>query len=68
MDPKKIRLYAVITNAVLMKAALLIGAFFLGQWLDQQFHSSPLFMMVLLVAALVLGFWWILYIAKKNKL
>ena len=68
LDEKKFRTYAIVTNAVLTKAVLLVGAFYVGGALDRRFKTAPMFMMSGIVIALVVGFWWILYVTKKYRM
>ena len=65
IDPKTIRTMAILANAVIAKALLIIGGFFAGQWLDQRFGTSPLFMMLLVMAGLGLGIYWLTVVMKR---
>ncbi len=67
-DPKKIRIAAIMTNAVLMKVALILGGFYGGRALDVKYHSDPYFMTAGICLGLGIGLWWVLFTAKKYKL
>ena len=64
-DSHWFRVAAVLTNAVISLLILMTGAYYIGQWLDHQLGSAPYLMMGLLVAAMALGFAWIIILAKK---
>ena len=67
LDIKTMRYSAALSSAVLTKGLLIYGAFRLGGYLDSRWHTAPLFLMLLIVAAVAVGIWWILKVAERNK-
>lgn len=61
-----IRIYGKATSMAFFKATLLFFAFTLGQALDDSFGTYPLFIFLLTVLAMVVGFWYIYRVAIKN--
>jgi F0F1-type ATP synthase assembly protein I len=37
--------------------ACIVGGVFLGNWLDEQFHTFPILLLVFLIIGLVAAFW-----------
>lgn len=64
-DPKMMRMAAMIANAMLTKAIILIAAFFLGRWLDQRFGTDPWLMFLCVLVGLAVGIWWIILLTRK---
>lgn len=64
-DPKMMRMAAIIGNAMLTKAIILIAAFFLGRWLDNRFGTDPWLMFLCVALGLGLGIWWVIKLAQK---
>ena len=67
VDPKKIRMVALVTNAILVKVSLIAGGYFLGDWIDKLVGTSPLFMMIFILVGMGLGIWWIVIISQRMK-
>ena len=55
-------------NAVLAKATMIIMGYYLGNKLDKKFNTTPWIMLTLVCLAMGLGLWYLLHVAKKNKL
>ncbi len=68
IDPKFMRLASQLSSIVITKAFLLYGAFRLGTWLDQKFHTYPLCLFLLITAVASLGFFWIYKVIDKNRI
>lgn len=59
------RMAAMIANAMLTKAIILIGAFFLGRYLDQKLGTDPWLMFLCVSLGLGVGIWWIIILTRK---
>ncbi len=67
MRPTKSPLQAMaLYSAILSQlvGSVLIGLF-TGMWLDEQFGTAPLFLIMLLLAGLALGVWGMLQTVRK---
>lgn len=68
IDPKFMRLASQLSSIVITKAVLLYGAYRLGFWLDQKFHTYPLILFFLIVTVASLGFFWVFKVIDKNRI
>jgi len=68
IDPKYYRMGAVMINAVMTKAILIAGGYYLGTYLDEKWHTEPYMMISLIVLGITLGLWWIIFLANRFKL
>lgn len=50
------------------KAAMIAVGYYVGTKLDKKFETTPWIMLSLVVLAMAVGLWFILYVAKKYKL
>ncbi|MBI1861578.1 MAG: AtpZ/AtpI family protein [Deltaproteobacteria bacterium] len=66
LDPKYSRLMAVYSSAAMVKLVLFVGAFFGGNLLDKKLGTSPLFLLIFLMAAMGLGIWYIIALMKRR--
>jgi len=55
-------------NAVMTKAILIAGGYYLGTYLDEKWHTEPYMMISLIVLGITLGLWWIIFLANRFKL
>ena len=67
-NANKFRVAMMMGNAVLAKAAMIMMAYFFGTKLDNKFETTPWIMLALVCLAMGLGLWYLLHVAKKNKL
>jgi ATP synthase protein I len=44
----------------------ILGGFFLGNYLDEKFGTSPLFVLALILLGIISGFAWLYKTAKNN--
>lgn len=68
LDTRKLRVALMMGNAVMTKAIMIAAAWYFGSKLDKKWGTEPYCMMGLVVLAMIFGVWYILFIAKKNKL
>lgn len=68
LDPKWVRFASVMSAAVLVKGLLIFGGLWLGIYIDRKLGTSPIFMMLLVVAGTSLGLWWIFFVARRSKM
>jgi len=66
-DAKKARTAAMITNAVITKALLIAGGYYLGNALDSRFGTTPYLMISGITLGLSLGLWWLVMTLNKLK-
>jgi F0F1-type ATP synthase assembly protein I len=49
------------------KTILVAGAFLIGQWLDKKYSSQPLFTLVFVLAAIILGIVWLIHLVNSSQ-
>lgn len=65
-DKKKyLMLYGIILSRVISAVALIFLCIFGGKWLDDQFHSSPLFLVVGVLGGLMSSIFYLKYYLRK---
>ncbi len=67
LDLKLMRFSAAMSSAVMMMGVIVFGGYWVGNRMDQSFHTSPLFAIVLLLVGIIIGLFWILYVANRTK-
>lgn len=66
LDPKMMRMYAVVTSAALTKVTLIFLGYWIGNKIDKAFGTSPLFMLLSVSLALGLGIYVLVKMIEKK--
>ena len=58
---------SMITSAVMVKALLIFGGFWGGQYLDGKWGTSPYLMTLGIVLGMGMGLSWVLFTARRMR-
>lgn len=64
-DRKWVRVAAIMSTSVTVKATLIYLGYLIGRWVDQKYQCAPYGMTAGLCVGTGVGLWWLVWIANR---